>query len=108
MVSVIVESASVSHFMKETIAKNVQYVSLSEFFKGVCGGSLTLGHTLLSIYNAIIQPYFNYLIRTYFRAYLISRFCRSHISRDFIFAILMAENRKRALIFAKFIRINLL
>ena len=33
-----------------------------------------------------------YLIRTYFRAYLISRFCRSHISRDFIFAILMAEN----------------
>ena len=49
-----------------------------------------------------------YLIRTYFRAYLISRFCPSHISRGFIFAILMAENRKKALIFAKFIIVNLL
>ncbi len=55
-----------------------------------------------------LRVFIYHLIRTYFRAYLISRFCRSHISRDFIFAILMAENRKRALIFAKFIIINLL
>ena len=63
MVSVLVESASVIHFMKETIAKNVQYVSLSEFFKGVGGGSLTLRHTLLSIYAMLS---FNRILITLF------------------------------------------